>query len=513
MIDIEIPFGNSQENAAPILATLPDGSEVLRMAEPEPLADPAAALHEALARPIGSKSLADIAAQKMARAHASRRAPRACIVVSDNTRPVPYSGPNGILMPIVRVLTAVGYAPRDIRVLVATGTHRAMARAELEAMLGTEPFELGLDVALHDCLDEANLVHIGTSARGTVAKINRRYVEADLKILTGLVESHFMAGASGGRKAICPGIFGEQGTFIFHSAALMAHPNARDLQIEGNPVHEESLAVAKMAGVDFIVNVTIDGAFRTTGVFCGDLEAAHAAAVAKLKSYVGIPLKHQYDLVVTHGGFVAVNHYQAAKAAVASLGALKAGGGLILVANNKDPNPVGSDRYRTVLSMLKLVGAEALDRALASTDWPFVPEQWQVQEWAKVFKRISMRDFVYFAPQLDDRDWRDLPGVDGRALLTAQSSRDARGARGTILPATDAPDNVGGTSSPADSNPSADDIPAIIEAAIADFLAKRGFTAADVASGRCRIAYLADGPYGIPLYASAAHNPPRGAQP
>lgn len=473
MIDIEIPFGDYRINSGRILAKLPTGSEVLRMAEPEPLTDPAAALREALAHPIGSQPLAAIAAEKMARARTSGRAPRACIVVSDNTRPVPYKGPNGILMPLARVLTAVGFAPQDICVLVATGTHRAMSRAELEAMLGTEPFDLGLDVVLHDCLDEANLVHIGTTARGTAANINRRYVEADLKILTGLVESHFMAGASGGRKAICPGIFGEQGTFIFHSAALMAHPNSRDLQIEGNPVHEESLAVAKMAGVDFIVNATIDGAFRTTGVFCGGLETAHAAAVTKLKSYVGIPVKRQYDLVVTHGGFAAVNHYQAAKAAVASLGALAAGGGLILVANNSDPNPVGSDRYRTVLSMLKLVGAEALDRALASPDWPFVPEQWQVQEWAKVFKRISMRDFVYFAPQLDSRDWRDLPGIDGRALLEAHEATGK------------------------------DDIPAIIDAAVTSFLEKRGFTAADVASGHCRIAFLADGPYGIPLYAGA----------
>ncbi len=509
MIDIEIPFGNSQGSAtrgsAPgivaghIIAKLPDGSEVLRMAEPEPLTDPAAALREALARPIESKPLAAIAAEKMARARAAQRAPRACIVVSDNTRPVPYAGPNGILMPVVRVLTAVGFSPRDICVLVATGTHRAMSRAELERMLGVESFELGLDVALHDCLDEGNLTHIGTTARGTVAKINRRYVEADLKILTGLVESHFMAGASGGRKAICPGIFGEQGTFIFHSAALMAHPNARDLQIEGNPVHEESLAVAKMAGVDFIVNATIDGTFRTTGVFCGDLEAAHAAAVAKLKSYVGIPIAHQYDLVVSHGGFVAVNHYQAAKAAVASLGALKAGGGLILVANNTDPNPVGSDRYRTVLSMLKLVGAEALDRALASPDWPFVPEQWQVQEWSKVFKRISVRDFVYFAPQLDRRDWRDLPGIDGRTLLASRSAHQSA----ATPRATGAPDKVATASESASPSPTADDIPAVIDVAVADFLEKRGFTPADVASGRCRIAYLADGPYGIPLYAGA----------
>lgn len=107
----------------------------------------------------------------------------------------------------------------------------------------------------------------------------------------------------------------------------MSHPNTRDLLLEGNPVHEESLAVARLAGADFIANVTLDGAFRATGVFCGDLEAAHAAAVGHLRAHVGIPVEKPYDLVVTHGGFFAQNHYQAAKAGVAALGALLDSGG------------------------------------------------------------------------------------------------------------------------------------------------------------------------------------------
>ncbi len=493
---VEIPFGRG-----PVRASLPDGTEILRMAEPEALADPAAAIAQAMAQPIGTRPLAAIAAAKLAAAQAvagapagtvasggapvPQRRPRACVVVSDNTRPVPYKGPDGILMPILRSVADAGFAPADICVLVATGTHRGMSRDELEAMLGTEPFAMGVQVVMHDSRDASCLVDIGTTARGTRASINRRYLDADLKILTGLVESHFMAGASGGRKAICPGIFGEEGTFIFHGARLMAHPNARDLCIEGNPVHEESLAVAKMAGADFIANVTLDGAFRITGVFFGDLEAAHAAAVRTLAGYVGIPVSKPYDLVVTHGGFVAINHYQAAKAAVASMGALTPGGGLVIVADNRDPQAVGSDRYRLALALLKTIGPEAFDRVLMSPDWTFIPEQWQVQMWAKAFRRIAMRDFTYFAPQLDDRDWRDLPGVDGRRYL--EPAR--RGA------------------------PALADAGAVIEGAVADFLARRGWNAADVASGKCRIAWLADGPYGIPLAPAAAPGTAGGARP
>jgi nickel-dependent lactate racemase len=480
VIEIKIPFGKEQ-----ILAYLPDGSDILRMSEICPLSDQASALQEGLARPIGTPSLSKISRAKYNSAQALGHSPKACIVVSDNTRPVPYREPNGILMPIIETILREGFAISDICILVATGTHRAMSREELETMLGHEPFEVGIEVVNHDCLDKDRLICLGSTSRGTMANINKRYMEADLKILTGLVESHFMAGASGGRKSICPGLLGEEGTYIFHSASLMADSSSRDLKIEGNPVHEESLEVARMAGADFIVNVTIDSEFRITGVFCGDLEEAHRAAVAKLKSYVGISISSQYDLIVTHGGFVAINHYQAAKAAVASLGALKQGGGLILIADNKDLNPVGSDRYRILLALLKLIGPEAFDHLLMSPDWQFIPEQWQVQQWAKVFKKIAMEDFIYYAPQLDNRHWRDLPGIDGYNMMLSRKefseipceidSALFRSACGVYF------------------------IPKIIEKSINDFLDRHGFTIEDIRSGRCRLAYLADGPYGIPL--------------
>jgi nickel-dependent lactate racemase len=456
---IDIPFAGGT-----MAAELPEGSVVLRMKEQEALVDPAKAFETALAAPIGEEEFRLVARRK------KKPGARACIVVSDKTRPVPYSGPNGILSPLLKGLFAEGYAACDISILVATGMHSAMGREELEHMLGSEVFAKGIEVLNHECRDRSSLVLVGVTPRGTEAWINRRYVEADLKILTGLVESHFMAGASGGRKSVCPGIMGEEGTRIFHGPELMSHPGTRDLALEGNPVHEESLAVAKMAGADFIVNVTVDSRFDVTGIFCGDLEKAHAAAVAQLKRSVGIPVERPFDLVVTHGGFVAQNHYQAAKAAVASLGALAGpGSGLIIVADNRDAEPVGSAGYRALLPLLKTIGPEAFDRLLSSPEWTFVTDQWEVQMWAKVFKRVAMDDFVYFAPQIGPADMRAIPGVDGRSLLRTDEA----------------------------SNP-AEAVPRVIQGAIAGFLARRGFTNADVAAGRVRVAWLADGPYGIP---------------
>ena len=474
-----LPFGPSG-----IDVDLPDSADLYAMAAPPTLPDPARAVRAALAEPIDSPPLRTLARRALDRKGAGRPAekpdersaassagrPTACIIVSDNTRPVPYKGEAGILLPVIDILMAEGFSPADILVLVATGTHRHMREEELRAMIDPKVYSLGVPVANHDCKDDANLVHLGRSNRGSEIYINRRYMEADLKILTGLVESHFMAGASGGRKSVCPGIVGEQSTFVFHGAPMMAHPDSRDLNLKGNPCHEESLEVAKKAGADFIVNVTLDHSFALTGVFAGNLETAHIAAVEKVKSYVGIPVKGEYDIVVTHAGFVGINHYQVAKAGVAALGALKAGGHLIIAADNKDSaNPVGSLPYRTTLQLLKLVGPDAFTKIIMSGDWTFIPEQWQSQMWTKLFKRIPFNHFHYFAPQLDKRHWADLPGVDGRSYLPAD-----RQAAPTLA-----------------------DAAAFVEGAVASAIASYP----ESERAKLRICWLADGPYGIPYRA------------
>ena len=308
---------------------IPDHTHIAHMEGASPMANPGKAILESLTDPIASDSLKNIAKAKKA-ANASAKA---VIVVSDNTRPVPYKGEEGILMPVIDTLMDTGFKTDEITVLIATGMHRPMAEGEIRSMLDSRVFDLGIKVVNHEPRNEERLSFIGTTKRGTKVMIDSVYTGADLKIATGLVESHFMAGASGGRKAICPGIIGEDSTFIFHGPALMDDENSRDLVIEGNPVHEESLEVAKMAGVDFIVNVTLDHSFHVTGVFSGDLEKAHLAAVEHIRKDVEVAIPYQADVVITHAGFVGINHYQAAKCGVASLGALKKDGYLITIAN------------------------------------------------------------------------------------------------------------------------------------------------------------------------------------
>lgn len=463
--------------------SLPEEADVYRIADPAALPDPQEAIRRALASPIGARPLALLAREAVARTSCADdpRPARAVIVVSDNTRPVPYRGEAGILLPIVETLLAEGFKVADILVLVAVGTHRQMDPAELRQMIDARIWSLGIEVANHDCHSPEGLADLGQTRRGSRVQVNRRYIEADLRILTGLVESHFMAGASGGRKSICPGLIGLAGTHVFHGAAMMAHPMARDLVLDGNPCHEESLEAARMAGADFIVNVTLDAAFRPTGVFAGELDAAHRKAVEGLRAYVGIPVEGEYDIVVTHAGYVGRNHYQAAKAAVAALGALRVGGHLIMVADHIDPvEAVGSPAYRTTMGLLKLLGPAAFTRMILSPDWTFLPDQWQTQMWAKVFERIPMENLCYFAPQLDDKDWGELPGMDGRPFL--------------------GPHGPHGPGKPGQGQAGQDSFARFVEAAI--FAAREDCHARGIP--RPRLACLADGPYGIP-YKEATH--------
>ena len=441
---------------------LPEDVTILAMRGAERLADPGREIRRCLQEPIGRPALSQIIRERL---RTSSQA-QAVIVISDNTRPVPYRGEQGILLPIIEVLMDEGVSADRITVLCANGTHTPLPEAVFREMLDPEVFARGVRVVNHDCLDEENLTFLGYTSKGTEIKINRLYVEADIKILTGLVESHFMAGVSGGRKSICPGLVGEDSTFIFHSAKFLDDIHAEDLNLVDNPCHEEAIEVARSVGADFIVNVTLNQDFDVTGCFAGDMELAHLAAFEKVKESVSIDESSTFDIVVTHAGFVGKNHYQAAKAATAALPLLRPDSHLIMAGNCIDVDPVGKRSYRQVLPYLKGQDADAFVSLIRSPEWTFVPDQWQVQMWAKLFRVISQEQFTYYAPQIVREDYDILPGVDGNRYLV-EGRRYEKGSQQDIV----------------------------------DFLerALEGVRKRLENEGRSgiRVAWLADGPYGI----------------
>jgi len=393
MSKIYCEYGKFQVNIR-----VPDSAEILSSGHAAPVKNFADEIYRSLKKPIGTQSLNNLA----------RGCTQAAIVISDNTRPVPYKGPNNILTPLIQLLKEEGI--KQIKLIVAYGTHRPLSEQKLKEMLDPTVFQPGVEVIHHRATDKSMIRHIGRTERTPEVTVNRHYLDANLKILTGLVEPHFMAGFSGGRKSVCPGICGESVTYGFHSASMLNTKESTSLVLKKNPCHEESLRIARMAGVDFIMNVTLDNSKKITGIFAGELEIAHLKAVKHLCSYVKIPIKKLYDIVIIPAGHVGINHYQCAKAAMEASRAVKPGGSIILLANLTDTEFIGRQNYKNLLKLLGKIGTVAFRQKLLSKEWSFVPDQWQAQMWIKVFERLGSAKKLYTcAPKLVDCQEKLLP--------------------------------------------------------------------------------------------------------
>jgi nickel-dependent lactate racemase len=339
-----------------------------------PLADPDAAVANALAQPIGSPPLAQLAQGRK----------NACILVCDITRPVPNKI---ILPPLLRTLEEQGIARKDILILNATGLHRPNEGTELVEMLGADIVKNyrienhhGKVLGEHDFL--------GTTPNGVPVYLDSRYVRADLKITTGLIEPHLMAGYSGGRKVICPGIAALETVKVWHGPKFLEHPKADCGYLEGNPVHEENTRIAWMAGCDFIVNVCLDGQRRITWVGAGHMEKAWREGVRFCEQVVRVPVSEPVDIVVTScaGYPLDTTWYQAVKGLTGALPIVKQGGTIILAASLSEG--IGSPEFHRLLADnpdLKIFKQRILGK-----DY-FVMDQWQLEELAKVIERCKVK--------------------------------------------------------------------------------------------------------------------------
>jgi nickel-dependent lactate racemase len=354
---------------------LPDNTiGPLAIREVAPLSDPDGAVRSAITRPIGTPPLAETA----------RGRKNACILICDITRPVP----NRILLPpLLRTLEDQGIARKDILILVATGLHRPNEGAELEEMVGPEIMS-GYRIENHDGKNLGEHAHLGITQRGVPVYLDRRYVEADLKITTGLIEPHLMAGYSGGRKVICPGIAALETVKVWHGPAFIEHPNADCGILEGNPVHEENTRIARMAGCDFIVNVCIDGKRRMTWVGAGDMEKAWLEGVRFCENVVKVTLPEPVDVVVTScaGYPLDTTWYQAVKGLTGALPIVKQGGTIIMAASLSQG--LGSLEFQRL--MHENQDLRSFKQRILGKDY-FVMDQWQLEELAKVVERCKVK--------------------------------------------------------------------------------------------------------------------------
>jgi nickel-dependent lactate racemase len=297
-----------------------------------PLPDEAAAIEKALANPIGSRGLCEIARGKKS----------ACVVVCDITRPVPNKI---ILPPLLRTLESAGIPRSGITILVATGLHRPNEGDELIELVGEHVASNYRCVNHHGKADDEH-TFLGTTPNGVPAWIDSRYLGAEVKITTGLIEPHLMAGYSGGRKVICPGIAGLQTVRVWHGPKFLEHPKADCGIVEGNPVHEENTRIALMAGCDFIVNVVIDGSRRITWAGAGDMIKAWEEGVRFVEKVVKAPLPEPADVVLTScaGYPLDTTWYQAVKGLTGAMPVVKKGGTIIMAASLTEG--LGSEEFQ-----------------------------------------------------------------------------------------------------------------------------------------------------------------------
>ncbi len=289
------------------------------------LADEEGALRAALRAPLHTPPLRDLV----------QPADTVAIVFSDLTRPQPRER----MLPVL--LAELAHVPREQIVLInALGTHRPNTHEELVGMLGRDLVD-GYRVVQHDACDEAHLVDLGQTSFGHRAYVNAEYLRATVRILTGFIEPHFFAGFSGGPKAVLPGLAGQALVLGNHEARMIADPRATWGVTAGNPVWEEMREVALLTHPTFLLNVALNREREITGVFAGDLLAAHAAGCRFVASTAMVPVPAPFDIVITtNSGYpLDLNLYQAVKGMSAAARIVRPGGAIIAAAECWDGLP------------------------------------------------------------------------------------------------------------------------------------------------------------------------------
>ncbi|HML21904.1 MAG TPA: nickel-dependent lactate racemase [Aggregatilinea sp.] len=398
--------------------SLPDDANVtvLEPAFVPGLPDEAAALREALRAPLNGAPLHE-------RVGAGDTV---AIVFSDITRPTP----NHLLIPAL--LAELDHVPPEQIVLVnALGTHRPNTDDELRRMLGDAVVDR-CRIEQSDAFDASTQVHLGTTSFGHELWVNRAYMDADVKILTGFIEPHFFAGFSGGGKSVMPGIAGQATVLGNHDAGMIGSPNATWGVTWGNPIWEEARECALRTEPDFVLNVTLNRDKHITGIFAGDLDTAHQAGIDFVRRTAMVPIREPFDVVITtNSGYpLDLNLYQAVKGMSAAAQAVRQGGAIVIASECWDGIP-DHGLYGQLLH-----DATSPDHLLANIlSWETPrQDQWQAQIQAKVQQKA--RVFVY-SDYLSDEQLRGAllePCRDIAATVEALRAEYGRDARIAVMP-------------------------------------------------------------------------------
>ncbi len=276
----------------------------------------------------------------------------AAIAVNDKTRPVPH---RFLLPPLLARLEGLGLPPDQICLLIATGAHPPMDVGEYSAVLPQDILACH-PVYCHDADDASQLKSLGDTSRGTPVWINRRFLDADLRLVVGNIEPHQFQGFSGGVKSASIGLAGRE--TVNHNHALMTAPGAVLGEYEQNPARQDVEEIGRLVGVHLALNCILNDNQEILQVLAGAPDAVMAAGIPMARALCMAPVELPFDLVVASpGGHPKdINLYQAQKALAHARRVTKTGGTVILAA--ACPEGAGSRRYEHWVS--KLASQEAV---------------------------------------------------------------------------------------------------------------------------------------------------------
>jgi len=375
----ELPYGDST-----VKVTIPAGnlSFVLDIKEVNSVENESECIINSLRCPIEHLSLRD----------SLSKGDSVVLIVTDNTR----ACPDDRLIP--SILTELeGKVPREnIAIIVALGLHRPLDREELARLVGKDIVER-YNVTNHD---PAQTTYLGKTSRGIPVDINTKVVEADFRISTGFIEPHFFAGFSGGRKSIAPGVFSLRSAYKNHSYKMIEDPHSRAGILKGNPIHEDMVEQAKMAKLDFIVNVLLNKKREITHVVAGDPIEAHEKGCEIEREIAEVKVNHKVDITITTNSGVPLDLdlYQTVKG-IDNASLITRDGGVIIIASSCSTG-VGPEAFRELHASVDSP-KEVLQKIKREEP---IGVQWQNQ----ILARAQLKNDIYLLSNLEDNVVKDM---------------------------------------------------------------------------------------------------------
>lgn len=410
---VELPYGEGRIR----LEVPAERTAVVSPREVPAVVDPVGVLRAAIRQPVAGRPLAERLSWGQ----------RVAIAICDATRPQPRPAVLSALLSELEGRVRL----EDVTVLIATGTHAPGGPAEWAGLVGAEVAGQ-VELVGHDARADDQLAWVGVLGRNVPVWLNRRWLEADVRVTTGFVEPHFFAGFSGGPKLVAPGLAGLETVLVLHDAARIDAPTARSGSLDGNPIQADLRAIAATTGVDFAVDVVLDGRQRVVAAFAGDLFAMHAAACRFVDRLARRRLDAPVDVVVTSNAGYPLdrNLYQAVKGMATAAEIVRPGGVVLVAAECRDGIPEGSPYHHLLADHPT---PDDLDAVVHSG--PTRPDQWQAQVQARVGQRAEIGVKAAGVPPDVLAGLGVTPVDDLEAAVSEALGRAGKRARLAVLPA------------------------------------------------------------------------------